>query len=150
MSSISRRELLSAGVALATTAVAGCAGASSESSSADCESSAVKHGDPDVIQSAMVVPEDDDALLKIYLVGDAPKSVERLRVFDSSGELKHEIPTDDRRSYFQHLGPRPTHGQFRIVSYRNGAETDELVIDFNCWIESDSGWATETTRTKSN
>ncbi|WP_458189288.1 hypothetical protein [Haladaptatus sp. NG-WS-4] len=135
-SPLSRRAMLAAGTALATTAIAGCSG-QAESSSADCETAVVSHGDPDVLQTVMVVPDGDDAQLRIHLVDGAPESTDRLRVYDSSGELEHEIPTDDRRTYVQHLGPRPTHGQFRVVSY-DGEETDEMVVEFNCWVGDDS------------
>lgn len=136
-SKVSRRALLAAGTTLATTAIAGCSG-QAESSKADCQTSAVSHGDPEVLQEVMVMPDGDDAFLRIVFLDGAQKSVSRLRVFDSSGELEYEIPTDDRRSYVQHLGARPTHGQFRVVSYDDGEETDEMVVDFNCWVEDDS------------
>jgi hypothetical protein len=134
---MSRRAILAAGTALATAAVAGCSGRA-ESSRADCEAGVVRHGDSEILQEVIVQPDGDDALLHVHLVGGTPKSTERLRVYDLAGNLEYEIPTDDRRSYFQHLGSRPTHGRFRVVSYDDGEETDEMVVDFNCWAEDDS------------
>lgn len=96
-SRVSRRELFAAGVGLAAVLVAGYTD-EAESSNADCETGAVGHGDPEVLQEMMVRPDGDDALLHVHLVGGAPKSTDRLRVYDPAGDLEHEIPTVGRTS----------------------------------------------------
>lgn len=130
----SRRELLAAGTALLTTTVAGCAG-SAESSGADCETSVVRHGDPKVLQVVAAHPESDGTELRITFENGEAESADRLLVFDSTGDLRYEIPTDGRLTYYQHVGERPTHGRLRVVSLRDGERTDEVVVDFNCWSE---------------
>ncbi|WP_423744261.1 hypothetical protein V5735_15075 (plasmid) [Haladaptatus sp. SPP-AMP-3] len=143
-SGLSRRTLLASGAGLAVTGLAGCSGANS-SSSADCETTAVVHGDGKILQSVSTVPEDGRVLLSVSFSNGKQASTDRLRVYDSSGDLEYEIPTGKRRSYLQTIGPRPQHGRLRVVSMKNGEETDELVVEFNCWVDEDSAFAPETT-----
>ncbi|WP_264781042.1 hypothetical protein [Haladaptatus sp. T7] len=90
-------------------------------------------------------PEDGRVLLSVSFSNGKQASTDRLRVYDSSGDLEYEIPTGKRRNYLQTIGPRPQHGRLRVVSMKNGEETDELVVDFNCWVDEDSAFAPETT-----
>ncbi|WP_231185187.1 hypothetical protein [Haladaptatus sp. DYF46] len=143
LSTPSRRELLVAGAGLAATGLAGCSGSNS-SSSADCETSAVAHGDGKILQAVSAVPEEETVLLSILFLNGKQADTDRLRLYDSSDELEYEIPTGNRRRYLQTIGQRPQHGRLRVVSMKNGEETDELVVDFNCWIDEDSAFAPKT------
>ena len=153
----SRRQVL---VGLGVTAAAGLAGCSGSASrgaaSVDCHSAALAHGDGDILDSGvMATVEDDEVRLAIPLSVQTVtnQQVDRLEVFDASGEVAHVIPVspDDERlmanksgvgdgqlQYEQYLGQRPFHGQYRVVAVdQTGRERDSLTVEFNCFPEVD-------------
>lgn len=104
---LSRRRLLAGGAALAATVLAGCSG-SAGSDGADCTTTAVEHGDGDVIQQAAAMPADGSVELLVGLTApgdDLP--VASVLLEDSSGDLRGEIPTTDAQEYRQSLGSAP-------------------------------------------
>jgi len=151
----SRRRLLAALGSAVAVGTAGCSGSGSGGSdTVDCHTSAVSHGEGDVLDGgAMGTVEGDDVRLAVPLsvdrVGEA--GVEALRLYDSAGELAHTIPVspddadlmankqgvgDGQLRYEQYLGRRPFHGRYRVVATNgDGDPVDSITVEFNCFPE---------------
>lgn len=148
----SRRSLLRTAAGSLSLTVAGCSGSNS-SNGIDCTTSAVAHGDGDLLGGVTAVNDDDTVRLWIPIdVNEARETgLDRVRVLDSTGDLRYEIPVDPGAKdiapakqgvsggvmrYEQTLGPRPQHGRYRVVAVdTEGGELDSLVVDFNCFAE---------------
>lgn len=140
-----RRHFLRATTtALSLSGLAGCTTSTTTSSSVDCQTAALRHGDADVIQEANVVPDGDALRLRIALNSGAidGDAVDRLVVSEGMGD-GFVIPTTDQRVYEQYLGRRPLHGRLKIVALGEyeavsnpvgsvGPTLDSLTIDFHC------------------
>lgn len=153
----SRRQVLAGLGVTATAGLAGCTGsASGGSESVDCHSSALAHGDGDILdRGVMATVSDGDVRLAIPLSVQTVTSqnVDHLKIFDASGEIAHVIPVspddesrmenksgvgDGQLYYDQYLGQRPFHGQYRIVATdRTGTELDSITVEFNCFPEGE-------------
>ncbi|MFC6863918.1 hypothetical protein ACFQGE_10630 [Halomicroarcula sp. GCM10025817] len=153
----SRRQVLAGLGVTAAAGLAGCRGsASGGSESVDCHSAALSHGDGDILdRGVMAAIEGDDVRLAIPLAVEAVQNqnVDRLKVFDASGEVVHVIPVspddesrmvrksgvgDGQLQYEQYLGQRPFHGQYRVVAIdQTGTELDSITVEFNCFPEVD-------------
>lgn len=130
---VSRRKILAAGTTLGVTALAGCS-ASGSSQTPDCTTSAVEHGDGEVLQQASTSRSDGSIILLIALKQPASElPVSRLLVRNSDGDLLHELPTSDSREYNQNLGKPPRHGYLEIIAEnQRQEEIDSLTIEYNC------------------
>lgn len=156
----SRRQLLAAVGSAVAVGSAGCSGSGSGGSdTVDCHTSAVSHGEGDVLDGgAMGTVEGEDVRLAVPLSVDRVREsdVEALRLYDSAGELAHTIPVspddadlmaskqgvgDGQLRYEQYLGRRPFHGRYRVVAVDGaGDPVDSVTVEFNCFPEvSDDG-----------
>jgi hypothetical protein len=150
----SRRRLLTALGATALGALAGCGGSGSGSSSTiDCQTTAVEHGDGDVLDGgAMATVEDGDVWLAVPLaVADVrDHDIDALAVYHDDS-LEHRIPvsaddadvmaekpgvSEGQLRYEQTVGSRPQHGRYRIAAVRaDGTSLDSVTVEFNCFSE---------------
>ena len=149
----SRRTVLAAVSSVAVAGLAGCSGSGSGGSdTVDCHTSALDHGDGDVLDTgATGTVEDGDVRLAVPLSVDDVRAndVDRLDVYDPTDELAHTIPvsaddaelmanktgvSEGQLLYEQSLGHRPFHGQYRIVAVdASGDPADFVTIEFNCF-----------------
>lgn len=151
----SRRALLAAAGTTLAAGLAGCSGSGSgDSATRDCQSSALDHGDGDLLDGGVWADtEDDQVRLVVPLSVDDVESsgVARLRVFDADGSLQHVIPvsSDDadvmankdevnegQLLYEQVLGERPQHGQLEVVAVDDAGErVDSIAMEFSCFAD---------------
>jgi hypothetical protein len=133
--------------------MAGCSGsASGGSDTIACHTSALAHGDGDVLDNgARGTVEDGNVRLAVPLSVDnvQENDVDRLEVYDAADALAYTIPVsaDDARVmankvgvnegqllYEQSLGHRPFHGRYRVVALNTSGETvDFVTVEFNCF-----------------
>jgi len=133
--------------------MAGCSGsASGGSDTIACHTSALAHGDGDVLDNgARGTVEDGNVRLAVPLSVDnvQENDVDRLEVYDVADALAYTIPVsaDDARVmankvgvnegqllYEQSLGHRPFHGRYRVVALNTSGETvDFVTVEFNCF-----------------
>lgn len=151
----SRRRLLAAAGTAAAAGLAGCSGgsASGGSDTVDCHTSAVDHGDGDVLDGgAMADVDDGDVHLSVPLSVETVREtgVDRLNVY-AGEELAYTIPVSagdaDRMAskvgvsqgqlrYEQYLGERPQHGRYRVVAADGeGRVVNSVTVEFNCFAE---------------
>ena len=130
---ISRRRLLVVGSTLGVSALAGCS-ASASSQTADCTTSAVEHGDGNILQQASAMRRDDSIVLLISLQQPGDKlPVTRILLRNSDGDLLHEIPILNAREYRQTLGSAPRHGHVNLLAEnQQQEEIDSLTINYSC------------------
>jgi len=149
----SRRALLATVGSAAGVGMAGCSGsASGGSDTIDCQTSALDHGEGDVLDTgASGTVEDGDVRLAVPLsVGDVRENdLDRIEVYDATDALAHVIPVsaDDaglmankagvnegQLRYEQSLGRRPFHGRYRVVAVNTAGEAvDSVTVEFNCF-----------------
>lgn len=149
----SRRALIATVGSAAVVGIAGCSGSNSGGSdTVDCQTSALDHGDGDVLDTgASGSVEDGDVRLVVPLsVDDVQENdLDRLKVYDAADTLSYTIPVsaDDaglmankvgvnegQLRYEQSLGHRPFHGQYRVVAVNTAGETvDFVTVEFNCF-----------------
>jgi len=149
----SRRTLLATVGSAAVVGMAGCSGSESGGSdTVDCQTSALDHGDGDVLDTgASGTIEDGNVRIAIPLSVDDVREndVDRLEVYDVADALAFTIPVsaDDaglmsnkvgvgegQLRYEQSLGHRPFHGQYRVVAVNTADETiDFVTVEFNCF-----------------
>lgn len=130
---LSRRNVLRSGAVVGVAGLAGCS-ADASSDSADCSTTAVEHGDGDVLQLATAMTSDGSVVLLVSLQepGDE-RSIESILVNDSAGDLREEIPTTDAREYRITVGSAPHHGRLNLVAESGqGAEMDSMEIEYHC------------------
>ena len=151
----SRRVVLATVGSAAIVGMAGCSGSGSgNSETVDCHTSALNHGDGDVLNTgASGTVEDGNVMLAIPLsVDDVQENdLDRLEVYDAADTLTHTIPVsaDDaglmgnkvgveegQLLYEQTLGRRPFHGQYRITAVdRSNEIVDFVTVEFNCFTD---------------
>lgn len=149
----SRRTVLATLGSAAVAGMAGCSGSESGSSDTiDCHTSALDHGNGDVLNTgASGTIEDGDVRLAVPLSVDDVREndLDRLEVYDGADALAYTIPVsaDDaglmankvgvnegQLRYEQSLGHRPFHGRYRIVAVNTAGETvDFVTVEFNCF-----------------
>lgn len=154
----SRRQLLAGITGAAVAGMAGCNSAedSGGSDTLDCKTNALERGDGDVLDTAVSgAVEDDTVRLVVPLsVEDVRESdVDTLEVYDAADELAYTIPVspDDadvmanktgvdegQLRYEQSLGPRPSHGRYRVVAVTPaGDPVDSITVELNCFADVD-------------
>ncbi len=130
---LSRRNVLAASAVVGATGLAGCSSEAS-SDSADCTTTALEHGDGDILQQAAAMLDDESVVLLISLQepGDT-LPIESILINNSAGDLLHEIPTTDAREYRITIGSTPHHGRLTLLA-ENGQrdEIDSLEIEYHC------------------
>lgn len=149
----SRRALLATASSVAAVGIAGCSGSDSGGSdTVACHTSALDHGDGDVLDSgASGTVEGGVVRLVIPLSVDDVRenALDRLEVYNAADTLAFTIPVsaddaermankrgvnDGQLQYEQSLGHRPFHGRYRIVAVDTAGETvDSVSIDLNCF-----------------
>lgn len=139
-----RRQLLKGiGGSIGTLLIAGCS-ATESSSTADCTTEVLAHGEGEILQEARVRADGEELLFEVVLTNDAIESgaVDRIAISDGFGN-GFVVPTSDRRTYAQHLGQRPLHKRYRIVAVgpesdspgavgASGPKLDEMTIEIHC------------------
>lgn len=131
--SLSRRKILAASAGIGTTGLAGCS-AENMSTSADCTTTALEHGDGTVLQQASAMSADDTVVLLLSLqdAGDT-LPLESVRIENSDGDLLHELPATDAREYRHTIGTPPHHGHLTVLAENDqGDEIDSLEIEYHC------------------
>jgi len=153
----SRRELLGAVGAAVAAGLAGCnASGSARSSVAACETTAVDHGDGDVLNEVFALIEDGVVALAVPMAVETVRAadVDGLAVRDADGDLVTRIPVDpahaergeatgtetpteapDRLRYEHVVGERPHHGRYRVAAVAGEDERDHVTVDVNCFEE---------------
>lgn len=130
---LSRRRALVSAVAVSTVGLAGCSGAAS-SDVADCTTTALAHGDGDVLQQATATTNDESVVLFVSLQepGDA-LPIESVLVRDSEGNLRDEVPITDAREYRHTIGSSPHHGHLNLLAVNDQRmEIDSMEIEYQC------------------
>lgn len=129
----SRRRALVSAVAVGTVGLAGCSGAAT-SDAADCTTTALAHGDGDVLQQATAMMNDESVVLFVSLQepgGALP--IESILVRDSEGTLRDEIPVTDSREYRHTIGSSPHHGRLDLLAVNDQREEiDSMEIEYHC------------------
>ncbi|MFD1570908.1 hypothetical protein [Halorubrum laminariae] len=151
----SRRQLLATVSAATVAGLAGCSGSESGGSdTVDCHTSAVEHGEGDVLDGgAQGTVESGTVRLAVPLsVDDVEETgIDALEVYDAADELAHVIPVspadagvmankvgvaEGKLLYEQSLGDRPLHGRYRIVAVtESGSTVDSVSVEFNCFTD---------------
>ena len=154
---LSRRKLLAVTGSATVAGVAGCSGSESGGGGTrDCQTTAVDRGDGDVLDGAVRATADDGGVLFVVpLEVEAVRNTdtEALELYDAANELAYRIPvspddadvmankdglSEGRLRYEQSLGPRPAHGEYRIVAVTAADEAvDSLTVEFNCFSDVD-------------
>lgn len=130
---LSRRKILSSSAVIGATALTGCSGSAS-SNSADCTTTALEHGDGDVLQqaSAMISDEAVTLLISLQESGDT-LPIESILLKNSEGDLLNEIPTTDAREYRITIGTPPHHGRLILLAENDQSdEIDSMEIEYHC------------------
>jgi hypothetical protein len=130
---LSRRQVLASSAVVGIAGLAGCS-ADASSDSADCSTTAVEHGDGDVLQQATAMMDADSVVLLVSLLEPGDElSVESILINDSDGGLREEIPTTDAREYRLTIGSTPHHGRLNLVAEgEQGEELDSMEIEYHC------------------
>ena len=151
----SRRRLLAAFGSAALAGIAGCSGSGSGGSdTVDCHTSALGHGDGDVLDTgASGTVEDGYVRLAVPLSVDDVREhdIGRLEVYDPEDVLAYTIPVsvndaelmankvgvnEGQLLYEQSLGHRPFHGRYQVVALTTSDEpVDSITVEFNCFPE---------------
>jgi hypothetical protein len=129
---LTRREFLVATVG-GVCITAGCSGAAG-SDSPDCTTTALEHGDGDVLQQASAMLSEESVALQIVLQepGDT-LPIESILLKNSEGDLLNEIPTTDAREYRITLGSPPHHGRLTLLAENDQSdEIDSMEIEYHC------------------
>lgn len=130
---LSRRKILTASAVIGAIGLAGCSGAAS-SDSADCTTTALEHGDGDILQQASAMISEDSVALLISLQepGDT-LPIESILLRNSDGDLLNEIPTTDAREYRLTIGSPPHHGRLTLLAENDHSdEIDSMEIEYHC------------------
>jgi hypothetical protein len=130
---LSRRKILASSVLIGVTTLAGCSGDAS-SDSADCTTTALEHGDGDVLQQASAMISEGSVVLQIVLQesGDT-LTIASIRLENSEGNLIDEIPTTDAREYRITIASPPHHGRLTLLAVNGQSdEIDSLEIEYHC------------------
>lgn len=130
---LSRRNVLTSTAVVGVAGLAGCS-ADASSDSADCTTTAVGHGDGDVLQQATATMSDGSVVLLVSLQEPGDEhSVESVLINDSDGRLREEIPTTDAREYRTTIGSAPHHGRLNLVAEsERGEKLDSMEIEYHC------------------
>lgn len=130
---LSRRSILVSGVVLGATGLAGCS-AGTGSDSVDCSTTAVEHGDGDIFQQATALMSDESVVLLVSLQGPGGElPIESVRIEDSDGNLRDEIPTTDAQEYRHTIGSPPHHGYLTVAAVNaQRDELDSLEFTYHC------------------
>ena len=130
---LTRRKILTSGAVIGAIGFAGCSSEAS-SDSADCTTTALEHGDEDVLQqaSAMISGESVTLLISLQESGDA-LPVESILLENSEGDLLNEIPTTDAREYRITIGSPPHHSLLTLIAENDqNDEIDLMEIEYHC------------------
>ena len=130
---LTRRKILTSGAVIGTIGFAGCSSEAS-SDSADCTTTALEHGDGDVLQqaSAMISGESVTLLISLQESGDT-LPVESILLENSEGDLLNEIPTTDAREYRITIGSPPHHSLLTLIAENDqDDEIDSMEIEYHC------------------
>jgi len=130
---LSRRTILTSSAVIGAIGLAGCSGAAS-SDSLDCTTTALKHGDGDILQQASAMITDNSVALLISLQesGDT-LPIESILLKNSEGDLLDEIPTTDAREYRITIGSPPHHGRLTLLAENDQSdEIDSMEIEYHC------------------
>ncbi|MBZ6497039.1 hypothetical protein [Natrinema longum] len=130
---LSRRTVLASSAVIGAVGLAGCS-ADASSESADCTTTALEHGDGDILQQASAMISDESVVLLISLQesGDA-LPIESILLENSEGDLLDEIPTTEAREYRITIGSPPHHGHLRLLAENDQSdEIDSLEIEYHC------------------
>ena len=130
---LSRRKILISSAVIGAIGLAGCSGDAS-SDSPDCTTTALEHGDGDVLQqaSAMISGESVTLLISLQESGDA-LPVESILLENSEGDLLNEIPTTDAREYRITIGSPPHHSLLTLIAENDqNDEIDLMEIEYHC------------------
>lgn len=130
---LSRRQLLTASAVVGVAGLAGCS-ADASSNSADCTTTAVEHGEGDVLQQATAMQSDGSAVLLVSLQRPGDElTIESVLLRNSDGELSEEIPTTDAQEYRTTIGSTPNHGRLNLIAENGrGEELDSMEIEYHC------------------
>lgn len=133
---LSRRKILASSAGIGATGLAGCSGEAS-SDSPDCTTTALDHGDGDILQQASAMRSDGSVVLLISLEdpGDT-LPIESILLKNSEGGLVNEIPTTDAREYRLTIGSPPHHGRLTLLAENDQSdEIDSMEIEYHCTAE---------------
>lgn len=130
---LSRRKILTSCAVIGAVGLAGCSGDAS-SDSPDCTTTALEHGDGDILQqvSAMISDESVTLLISLQESGDT-LPIESVLLKNSEGDLLDEIPTTDAREYRITIGSPPHHGRLTLLAENDQSdEIDSMEIEYHC------------------
>ena len=130
---LSRRKILASSAVIGAIGLAGCSGDAS-SDSTDCTTTALEHGDGDLLQqaNAMISGESVVLLISLQESGDA-LPIESILLKNSEDDLLHEIPTTDAREYRITIGSPPHHGHLTLLAKNDQRdEIDSMEIEYQC------------------
>lgn len=129
---LSRRNVL-ASVTIGVTGLAGCS-ADASSDSPDCSTTAVEHGDGDILQQATAMSSDNSVVLLVSLQEPGDElPIKSILINDSEGGLREEIPTTEAQEYRITIGSKPHHGRLNLVAVSAaGEEIDTMEIEYHC------------------
>ncbi|WP_455449724.1 hypothetical protein [Natrinema thermotolerans] len=130
---LSRRKILASSAVFGATGLAGCSSDAS-SDSPDCTTTALEHGDGDVLQQASAMISDESVVLLISLQesGDT-LPIESILLKNSEDDLLNEIPTTDAREYRIAIGSPPHHGRLTLLAKNDQSDDiDSMEIEYHC------------------
>jgi len=130
---LSRRKILASSAVIGAVGLAGCSGAAS-SDSPDCTTTALEHGDGDILQqaSAMASGESVTLLISLQESGDT-LPIDSVLIRNSEADLLEEIPTTDAREYRITIGSPPHHGRLTLLAENDQSkEIDSMEIEYHC------------------
>ncbi|WP_323192606.1 hypothetical protein [Halostella sp. PRR32] len=130
---LSRRKILTSSAVIGAVGLAGCSGDAS-SDSPDCTTTALEHGDGDVLQQASAMISDESVVLLISLQESGDTSpIESVLLENSEGDLLNEIPTTDAREYRLTIGSPPHHGRLTLLAENDQSDAiDSMEIEYHC------------------
>ncbi len=130
---LSRRKILTSSAVIGAIGLAGCSGDAS-SDSPDCTTTALEHGDGDVLQQASAMISDESVVLLISLQESGDTSpIESVLLENSEGDLLNEIPTTDAREYRLTIGSPPHHGRLTLLAENDQSDAiDSMEIEYHC------------------
>lgn len=130
---LSRRKVIVSSTVLGVAGLAGCS-ADASSDSVDCSTTAVEHGDGEVLQQATAMLSDGSVVLLVSLQEPGDElSIESILIKDSEDSLREEIPTTDAQEYRITIGSTPHHGRLNLVAESaQSEEMDSMEIEYHC------------------